>query len=99
MAKPLLQQAPAKLPGQKEMKEAAAAKQVAQALPQVRDDKYGGDELKALDGFDKAFSGHEGADEPLDRAKLEAEIKPAVKESVKDVKPAAKSSVKTVATA
>ena len=39
-------------------------------MPQVRGD-YGEDELKSLDGLEKAFAGHQGAEEPLDAAKLE----------------------------
>lgn len=58
-----------------------------QAMPQMKGD-YGEDELKAVDG---AFSGHQGAEGPLDAAKLEAEIKPAVKDiTTKDIKSAVK---------
>lgn len=50
--------------------------------------------MKALDGFDKAFGGQEDFDGPLDRAKLEGEIKPVVK----DIKPAIAKDVKSKAT-
>jgi len=38
------------------------------------------DELKPVDSFEKAFAGQEDFSEPLDAAKLTAEIKPAVKD-------------------
>lgn len=66
-------------------------------MPQVRGD-YGEDELKSLDGLEKAFAGHQGAEEPLDAAKLEAEIKPAVKDiTTKDIKSAVKAQSKAAA--
>lgn len=47
--------------------------------------------MKALDGFEKSFGGQQDFDGPLDRAKLEAEIKPVVK----DIKPSVKKDIKT----
>jgi hypothetical protein len=57
-----------------------------QAVSQLKGD-YGEDELKSID---RALSGQKDHDEPLDPAKLTAEIAPAVK----DIKPEIKANIK-----
>lgn len=104
-AKPAVQAKPPVVkPEPKEQKQVAAPKAPVQGLPQVKDNNnYGEDELKALDGLEKAFAGHQESEEPLDLSKLEAEIKPAVQEikatTVQEVKAASKAPPKASAAA